>query len=647
MSKGTRYREEKKLEKKKMKETRKRFIRLLPIIVVSAIVPLIMHYAEHETRLTDFVWYMKDQVIDSELHQYYRTIVFGIVVLFMVLILICDGVRLHKAENKRGREARAFMEKWRASVKFIPLAVYLLFMLLSSLVSEYSDFSFSFAADMFETVWVVIGYGVCAYYTFFFAQEEKQVRIILTGVAASATALGLLGVLQMLGLVSFGSGILRYLIYPWDGELVANDFWTDRIAGASEMTFGNSNIAGGYLVIMLPVIIMLFVDGIISRKSLSAVKEEKDSVADSGKAGGLLRMVWYFLLVLILLAALYGSKSSSGMIGFAVAVVLGIIFLRKKIFRKTWMIPVVLVLVAGGIIGANYVTGNVLVEKLRSAFSKDAQVYALEDIETNDDNITISYRGEEFVFKAFPNEDFTSCRIEVTDGNGNPIAHHRNEENPTVEVVDDARFPGFQYYAFNTGEYRGFSIVVDQKPWSFTIGEDGTYYYYNAVLRQDKIGHPKTAAVFDGRERMFTHRGYIWGRTLPLVKDYLFLGSGANTFFAVFPQNDYIMINQMGDTNKYIDKAHSLYLQQFIQAGGIAAVAFIVFFICYFIDSFRIYWKSGFETYLERIGLGIMLGIAGYLVYGLANDSVAVLAPVFWCVTGLGFGVNYLVRRER
>lgn len=51
----------------------------------------------------------------------------------------------------------------------------------------------------------------------------------------------------------------------------------------------------------------------------------------------------------------------------------------------------------------------------------------------------------------------------------------------------------------------------------------------------------KAAAVFKGHERSLSGRGYIWGRTIPLLKKFLLWGSGPDTFTVKFPQTDYVM----------------------------------------------------------------------------------------------------------
>ena len=63
----------------------------------------------------------------------------------------------------------------------------------------------------------------------------------------------------------------------------------------------------------------------------------------------------------------------------------------------------------------------------------------------------------------------------------------------------------------------------------------------------------------------------------------------------------------------------------------------------YFIKGFRLYAGGFRKTKAYIAGLAIYIGIAGYMVAGLANDSTVCVAPVFWVLLGTGFAVNHLV----
>ena len=141
-------------------------------------------------------------------------------------------------------------------------------------------------------------------------------------------------------------------------------------------------------------------------------------------------------------------------------------------------------------------------------------------------------------------------------------------------------------------------------------------------------------------------RGYIWGRTIPLLKDYLLLGAGPDNFPFEFPQHDYLgKWWAYGTTNMVVDKPHNLYLQIFMNEGGIALLAFLVMAGAYLVDSIRLYaWRKG-HTLPEILGIANCLAIIGYLFAGFFNDSVVSVAPIFWILFGAGVALNGLNRK--
>ena len=39
-----------------------------------------------------------------------------------------------------------------------------------------------------------------------------------------------------------------------------------------------------------------------------------------------------------------------------------------------------------------------------------------------------------------------------------------------------------------------------------------------------------------------------------------------------------------------------------------------------------------------------MIAVIGYLVSGIINDSTITVAPIYWCLMGIGFAINRLVK---
>ncbi|HMA60603.1 MAG TPA: hypothetical protein VKN64_09940 [Halanaerobiales bacterium] len=57
-------------------------------------------------------------------------------------------------------------------------------------------------------------------------------------------------------------------------------------------------------------------------------------------------------------------------------------------------------------------------------------------------------------------------------------------------------------------------------------------------------------------------RGFIWSRSLPLLKETWLLGFGADTYPIYFPQDDNVgKLITFDKTRKIMDKPHNMYLR--------------------------------------------------------------------------------------
>lgn len=196
---------------------------------------------------------------------------------------------------------------------------------------------------------------------------------------------------------------------------------------------------------------------------------------------------------------------------------------------------------------------------------------------------------------------------------------------------------------FDTYREKGtqYLIIYDgDMTWNF-YKEDGAarYVFVNQYGKLDEIQN--AAAVFKGHERSLSGRGYIWGRTIPLLKKFLLWGSGPDTFTVKFPQTDYVMKVNTG-LNMYQQlptKAHSMYLQSALQTGILSGICLLMFFLHYIRIAVR---NAKTEKNREKamFRTGILLSVIGFLLMGLANDSNLAVSPLFWCILGMGIAME-------
>lgn len=99
--------------------------------------------------------------------------------------------------------------------------------------------------------------------------------------------------------------------------------------------------------------------------------------------------------------------------------------------------------------------------------------------------------------------------------------------------------------------------------------------------------------------------------------------------------------------NSYGVKAHSWYLQQWVETGLIGTLSLIIFLCWYVVRSIRIYRRVDLHESISWVGFGIFAAVLVYLLVAIVNDSNVCTAPVFWGMLGLGLAVNrMLVKKE-
>jgi len=299
-------------------------------------------------------------------------------------------------------------------------------------------------------------------------------------------------------------------------------------------------------------------------------------------------------------------------------------------------------------IGINVANQGILLDRMKSMFSTEAEYHPLSEITTNDDNVSIVYNNETLIIKCTQDANGTD-QFSLTDKSGKEVAFALNEDSSSY-VINDERFP-FSFSSIRSDSFNGYQITIDDKTWYFTNmmkENDSTFYTYGpggAIMKLTK--QTKSLSFLENHFHFANMRGYIWARTLPLLKKYFLLGSGPDTFIIAFPNNDLVGLYNSGHINEIITKPHCTLMQIGVQTGVISLIAWLVFFIWYLVSSLKLYWKHDFSGYLPKIGVSIFVGVIGYLIISLTNDSCIAVAPVFYAVTGMGLGINYKLKKDQ
>ncbi|MFB3160727.1 O-antigen ligase family protein [Neobacillus sp. 179-J 1A1 HS] len=147
----------------------------------------------------------------------------------------------------------------------------------------------------------------------------------------------------------------------------------------------------------------------------------------------------------------------------------------------------------------------------------------------------------------------------------------------------------------------------------------------NSVVKDSYSVATKQSTGHEGSSRIF-----IWKNSLPLIKEYFWVGSGPDSFEFVYPNNKK---NKEFLSNSIVDKAHNEYLQIAITLGVPALLSYLLFIFLILRRAFCAVKLA--EGYERIIIYGLIATIIGYLVQAFFNISTVPVAPIFWPILGI------------
>ena len=568
---------------------------LLPLLFFTTVYLFCIRAKVVDTSYYGTFWYASEQ-LTGDLYGYFRMQLFvGITILFSIYMLFCiltGGMKLQKHKV------------------YIPMAIYAVLVIVSYAFAEYKNIAFLGANSRYEGTLTLLCYMLILFYTMHAIRSEGNVKCILKGFGVASFLLGIWGICQVMGVRL--SDLPTWLYVPADLRDAA-DISLSMDTNAVNWFFTNQNYTSFFMVFP----ICLF--------GMACIAEE------NGK-----KKLLYAVLTGLMLFCLWQAASLGGMVGLAVAVVAALLIAGKNIVK--WRKSLGLLFLAGVIsVGASL---PVIMREVKSGTNVEASVKAdaeslrfakIDHIITDGADIVFSFEGEE-VRVATEKGEVTA----VTDTNGKTIPAD-NDLLRTSGYIDE-----------ETG-YHVVAVETANKEWLFIVEGEETYYVTQTGkgIKLDKI----ESMGFENSQGFATNRGYIWSRTLPLLKDTLLFGKGADTYALYFPQDDYVGRYNIGyyreGTDIIVDKPHNMYLGTAVHTGVISMIALLVVYAIYLIESIKIYRKHTYEGFMDHIGMGIFIAIAGYLVAGLVNDSTVQMMPMVYIFLGMGFAINRMLKEKK
>lgn len=534
----------------------------------------------------------------------------------------------------------------KKTVLYIPMVIYAVFVLLSYAFSSYKQYALLGWNDRFEGTLTLLSYMLMLFYIINTLRTERGIKWVLYPLAVTSGILGLLGLTQAIGHDFFRTALGKRLITPmsyWPNvDSLTFTFKNNEIY----QTVYNINYVSFYLTLLIPLFGLIFIHSFRKGKQEANWK----------------KIAWGALFALLIFN-LIGSASSGGFLGLAATMLLALILLNKRLLQ--WWKPVAVLLVVTVIMGG--ITYQRWVPEITSAaagvLGNHSSTQKTTPIET--DNVapgsikpTIDYfdteatdvktsiNGNPLTLEIHPASDGSIDSIVAKDGDGKPIQLTAINEKHNSFALEDDRFKNYitLTYAYD-GERYYLSADTAGMEWPFTITKDNGVMYRNQLGKLVKL-KPVEHIGWSNNPGFGSGRGYIWSRTIPMLKDHLILGSGADTYCLDFPHYDYAGKYSVNwDINMIVDKPHNMYMGAMIGTGGISLLALLVLFGMYAVQSIRLFWKSRYPSFLHFAGAGIFLGILGFLVSAFVDDSSVSLMPLFYGLLGTGVSINLMLKR--
>lgn len=622
--------------------TKKDIQALLPILIALCIIPLIILTKDYQTEFSQFVWFNNEERSQIDSFEYAKSIMV-IIMGAVAAVIIC----FHEYSNIQ-KKKRLFEN---ASIPVCVLwGIYLIMVILSSVLSKYTNLVFTGGGyGQWQTMWVLLAYGMLFMYAYLFINSENRGILMIKFMMITTGLLALLGTLQTAG--------CNPLKWQWVQNIVTSQSEVEGISfaeGVSSviLSFNNPNYVGPYIALVLPVAVAFI-----------TIRASKD------KTKNLLCKIAGVLITAGLVVSLFGSSSSAGLIAVAGGVIFAVIVIlsgllsrkkpeeetssqtnEKKNFTKKGILiggVVIVILIAAGIFAVNSTFVKNTANKLLQG-SEDTRNIA--SIVNKKDELKVTLRNDTKFTLGMHFDQNGKLSFTAYDEKKQPIEVQFNSDKNEYTLSDE-RFSmvtlNVNNFSLENNIYSGFKFndAPNSISWTFMY-VDGEWKYYTPFGKLMKL-HTVESFGFKDSQNIANRRGFIWSRTIPLMKDYWFTGIGPNAFIIAFPNDDFVGSKRVGDTTTLVDKPHNAFLQTYIQTGGISAIAYVGLWIIYMVGGIRILWGRKKYTDLEKISLGLLTGMFAFALAELTNDTVVGTQNIYWILLGTGFAVNRIIRTER
>ncbi len=575
---------------------------LIPLLVVICILPLAVHLVIYSCGYSAYDWYSQNDLM-TDFYCNIKSRIFHLTGALSLIILVFYFV--------------FYRDKVKNMKVYLPLGGYGFFVILSTLFSINIKASWQGNFDSFETCLVLIFYVVISLYAYQFLESERDYKILWYGILAIAGIMVIIGAFQVFhhDLMNF-SWVQRLVMSEENYRAYADEIENVFTGNHVYLTLYNPNYAGVFLNMIFAVVFVMFLTESSPKKKAS-----------------------YGILSALLLALTWYTYSRMAFLTLFATVFFGIFLTGRKDKRKA------LYQLTAGILGIVAILASLdltMGGKYLGRIADKNDREPLIGLTTDEEGISIVYgKQEDSSKKSSPAEynlflrgEKLCCRFHGEEIYAEPF------EILELPIEEDAQ----AYYNATDGQ-----ILLSLADTTLRFVKEENEYLYQNFSGKTYALQDVEKTDLHGLEYLFSARGYIWSRTLPLLKNHLLIGSGPDTYAEVFPQDDVAgKIVYADNPDRVIEKGHNDYLTKWVQTGGLSVVCLMAFYFFIIKKGWRMYGRKkephaisrNASDFSDRLGLGCYLGCLCFMASSLTNDSTLQTAPIFWVFTGIFLSVS-------
>ncbi len=584
----------------------------LPLLLIAGVVPLIVYGKSFDlTGTAQGLYWTQTQGLDF--FSYWKS--------FWVILLTVLSAIMYFALYQSKK--LPFKKEYKY---YIPLATYAVFAILSTIFAIDLQTALGGFVDLYQGVFVLLSYVAITFLMINFTNTERDITLFLKAFTTLIIIEGLIGIGQYFGFDIFNTTLGNELILPSGINANLNfEFGANTIYA----TLFNTNFVGSFATLMIPMAIVY----------LSNAKTQKTKIIG-------------IITVLLSIFTWIGCNSRAGYVGFAVAILVTIIMLRKYLIKYYKFTTSFIVLCIVGFFALNTISDGKIMSQLSSinifaaledikTQNQNSDKFKYEDIQISENTVKITTNKQDLTIKLDEN------KLTFVDENDQTLKMYTSPEG--MLMIDDPAQQTLKVHI--PTDYPGFTVT----PYSLGSAMDLSFYISEEGIKMIGTGGilttPENADAFGplvGLESLGSNRGYIWGRTIPMLSDHILLGAGPDNYILAYPQNDYAAkANAYGQVQMVVDKPHNMYLQIAINTGVISLLALLAVWGIYIIQSLKTYWSIQYDTLEKKMGLACFISTVGYLAAGIFNDHIVSVAPLSFIILGMGISLNIKIKNQQ